>query len=328
MKLQNHSITSEHQSATENPRDYLTDYSPGDAPWDAHRGQVDDVGGIYAQAAGFERYASRMAECSGVLRFGWSIDSETGESRLRLREAQFCRVRYCPVCQWRRALMWRARFYQSIPTILEKYPNARWLFLTLTVRNCAIDELGATLTAMNEGWQRLIKRREFAPVLGWVRATEVTRGQDGTAHPHFHVLLMVPPGMVSGRHYVKQSRWTDIWRDCMRLDYSPVVDIRVVKSKGQEDVSNALRAGITETLKYSVKPDDMTDDEQWFLELTRQCHRRRFIATGGVLKDILRVDDETDADLALVDGDADGDDDARLSFGWRVTDRRYRRKKT
>lgn len=162
-------------------RDGLTDYSPKDAPWDVHRGQSDDVGGIYASAADFERYAARMADCGGVLRFGWVTTPETGETALRLREAHFCRVRHCPVCQWRRSLMWQARFYQSLPKIVQEHPKARWLFLTVTVRNCAIGDLADTLTAMNAGWGRLVKRQEFVPVLGWVRTTEVTRGKDGGA---------------------------------------------------------------------------------------------------------------------------------------------------
>ncbi|WP_187648774.1 protein rep, partial [Salmonella enterica] len=86
----------------------LTDYSPSDAPWDAHRSASDDVGGIYLLAAEYERYGARMASCGGLLRFGWSTLKETGETRLRLREAHFCRVRHCPVCQWRRSLMWQA----------------------------------------------------------------------------------------------------------------------------------------------------------------------------------------------------------------------------
>ena len=92
----------------------LTDYSPSDAPWDAHKSVSDDVGGIYLLAAEYERYGARMASCGGLLRFGWSTLKETGETRLRLREAHFCRVRHCPVCQWRRSLMWQARFYQSL----------------------------------------------------------------------------------------------------------------------------------------------------------------------------------------------------------------------
>ncbi|MCZ5716289.1 protein rep, partial [Escherichia coli] len=105
----------------------LTDYSPSDAPWDAHRSVSDDVGGIYLLAAEYERYGARMALCGGLLRFGWSTLKETGETRLRLREAHFCRVRHCPVCQWRRSLMWQARFYQSLPKIVAEYPDARWL---------------------------------------------------------------------------------------------------------------------------------------------------------------------------------------------------------
>lgn len=79
---------------------FLSDYSPRDAVWDTQRTLTDSVGGIYQTAAEFERYALRMASCSGLLRFGWSTIMETGETRLRLRSAQFCRVRHCPVCQW------------------------------------------------------------------------------------------------------------------------------------------------------------------------------------------------------------------------------------
>lgn len=60
--------------------DHLTDYSPSDKPWDVHRAMADDVGGIYAGAARFERYAARMAECGGVLRFGWADNQVTGKA--------------------------------------------------------------------------------------------------------------------------------------------------------------------------------------------------------------------------------------------------------
>ena len=109
-------------------------------------------------AEDFERYASRIDKCSGVLRFAWAGDPETGEIRLRLREAHFCRVRHCPVCQWRRSLMWLARFYDALPEIQQAHPKARWLFLTLTVKNCGIGELRGQLQAMNQAWRRLVVR--------------------------------------------------------------------------------------------------------------------------------------------------------------------------
>ncbi|MDI5424662.1 protein rep, partial [Salmonella enterica subsp. enterica serovar Kentucky] len=36
-----------------------------------------------------------------------------------------------------------------MPKIVADYPDARWMFVTLTVRNCDIADLGETLTAMN-----------------------------------------------------------------------------------------------------------------------------------------------------------------------------------
>ncbi|MBE3060577.1 protein rep, partial [Klebsiella pneumoniae] len=79
------------------------------------------------------------------------------------------------------------------------YPDSRWMFLTLTVRNCVIEELGETLSRMNTAFQRLKDRKELRPVQGWIRTTEVTRGSDGSAHPHFHTLMMVPPGRLNGK---------------------------------------------------------------------------------------------------------------------------------
>jgi plasmid rolling circle replication initiator protein Rep len=300
--------------------DGLTDYSPSDAPWDTHRGQTDDVAGIYEASTEFERYAVRMALCSGRLQFGWDTCKESGESSLRLREAHFCRVRHCPTCQWRRSLMWQARFYQALPNIVQSNPKARWIFLTLTVRNCDITDLGDTLAHMNKSFQRLKERKEFKPVLGWIRTTEVTKGKDGSAHPHFHALLMV-----------------DLWSDCLRVHYSPNVDVRAVKTKalnGDKTLAvsttvDALRGAVAETLKYSTKPSDMTDSNDsdgWFLELTRQTHKRRFIATGGALKDVLKVDEESDEDMALSDGEGT-DEGPRLSFDWKTTKRRYMRNK-
>jgi plasmid rolling circle replication initiator protein Rep len=228
--------------------------------------------------------------------------------------------------------MWQARFYQSLPQLVEAHPKARWLFLTLTVRNCPITDLRNTLQHMNQSWRRLVARKEFKPVLGWVRTTEVTRGKDGSAHPHFHALLMVPPSWFT-RDYVKHSRWVELWGDCLRVDYAPNVDVRAVKPRAPKSgqtptdaTAAALQGAVAETLKYSTKPADMVADESWFLELTRQTHKLRFVATGGALKDVLKVDEETDADLALADGPAEGEDDgSRLAFNWRSTDRRYRR---
>lgn len=222
--------------------------------------------------------------------------------------------------------MWQARFYQSLPDLEQKHPNARWLFLTLTVRNCPVNELRATLQAMNKAWQRFIKRKEFKPVQGFIRTTEVTRSKSGEAHPHFHVLLMVPPSYFKGGNYVRQSRWAEMWQECMQVDYMPMTNIQTVKNKDKADPRTGLQRAVAETLKYSVKPADMIDHPDWFLEMTRQVHKQRFVATGGALKDVLRVDEETQEQLILADSEAEQPDDGQMiAFNWRSRDRQYKR---
>jgi len=300
---------------------YLTDYSPKDKPWDIHRAQAQQVEGLYQQTV-YDALANRIRGCTGYLGFGWEADPNTGEAHLKLKLARFCRVRHCPVCQWRRALMWRARFLKAIPHIEARHPTSKWVLLTLTVRNCPLSELRDTLKHMNESWHRLLKRVEFASnVQGWIRTTEVTQGRDGSAHPHFHVLMLMRPSYFT-RNYVKQARWAELWKECARLDYTPVIDIHTVKARGGDSGETPLRRAVMETLKYSVKPSDLTLSRDWLLELTRQVYKLKFVASGGVLKDVLRENEESDEDLMLLDEGGDSGDPV-LHFEWKRQVKRY-----
>lgn len=300
--------------------DCLNFFSPKDAPWDRHKAQSDRISKIYADETEFQRFAQRIFQCAGELGFAW-VGPDDGAQELRLRSARFCRVRTCPICQWRRSMMWQARFYESLPVIQDQFPKHRWIFLTLTVRNCPITELRDTLKTMTAGWTRLIRLPEFRTVSGWIRTTEVTRGAEGTAHPHFHCLLLVKPSYFRGACYVSQSRWAEAWKAAARLDYQPVVDVRAVKG----DLSKAVQ----ETLKYAVKPSDMEGDSAWFLEYTRQVHKLRFLATGGGLKQILKAEEpESNQDLITVSSEVEPADEVVSSivrFDWNRPRNRYKK---
>jgi plasmid rolling circle replication initiator protein Rep len=314
--------------------EYLSECSPKDKPWDEHRSQADDVAAIYSRARGsvwFSRLGERMNLCSPILEFAWVPEKEdSGVLTLKLRQAHFCRVRHCPVCQWRRSLMWIARFLQAMPHVLDEYPKARFVFLTLTLKNVAVNELRVTCAQMSKAWDRLRKRREFEVVLGWLRAVEVTRAEDSSAHPHCHALMMVPGDYFHNpEKYLTHAEWKQLWRESLRLDYDPWVRVEAVQpkrgrpAKAQEPLSGLLNAA-RETLKYCVKPSDMIADPSWLLELTRQVHNLKFITTGGVLKGMLREDQETDEDLVLL-GDGAADESPKLYFDWWRPVRRYRR---
>lgn len=306
----------------------LSDVSERDKIWDNYRVQSLVIELIYGKEREFYRLSKRIENCSCYLKF--EIDSN---SSLVLKKANFCRVRYCYVCLWRKSLYHRATLYKAYEKIKPKCVNYHFIFLTLTIRNCRVEELRNTLDYMNKSWHRLVKRKQFInTVVGWVRSTEITRDSEQLnthAHPHFHVVLVVKPGYF-GKSYIKQEEWARIWRECLRVDYTPVVDIRSIKSRRVND--DAVKSAIMETLKYSIKQADINIDisnlesREWFYILTRQTRKLRFIATGGLFKDAIKNDDEIDNDdLVKIGNDEVKRSDKKLfNFTFCRTKRFYR----
>lgn len=292
----------------------LSDLSERDKPWDKHRSNTDKVSAHYRRSE-FSNLSDRTFFCSDSLDFKY-VPGDEGELKLKLASARFCRVRHCPICQWRRSLMWKAKAYKVLPKIVEKYPKHRWLFVTLTVRNCPITDLRSTLDWMNQSFKRFTKLKDW-PADGWLKSVEVTRGRDGSAHPHFHCLLMVPPSYFS-HGYLSQAKWVELWQRCLRIDYEPVMDVQAVK-KGQQPMQL-----IPELLKYCVKESDLVADRDWFLELTRQLHKTRAIATGGVLKQYLRELEQEPEDLIGQEEESGEPDEGHLYFGWRRDVKKYK----
>ncbi|HAF4757439.1 protein rep [Salmonella enterica] len=316
----------------------LRDYSTKDSKWDADRTMADRISKIYHDDEFFRRRGERMCQCSERLLFAQKVAKDTGELKLALRNGNFCHTPFCPVCGRRRSLRWIRRLWEALPKLLDEYPSARWLFLTLTVKNPPVNDTRDALKAMNAAWQRLIQRKALSPVMGWLRATEITYGQvPGHCHPHFHCLLMVPPSWFSGKSYVAHERWVQLWKSCLRADYDPGVDIRVVRYKKDlpegltpaEITRLSLESGVIETLKYAVKTAEIVNDPEWFLALARQTYGLRMIATGGAMKGVLKEDKtETDEDLIYADDvkpDSFEEEAFWLAFDWQKQSKRYTR---
>jgi plasmid rolling circle replication initiator protein Rep len=313
---------------------YLSALSPRDARFDHHRLATDRIKELY-RAEGYTGYADRMKQCSPYLDFALIFD-DNGFLVPKLQLAHFCKVRLCPICQWRKSMMWQAKALKIIPKVVEENPKSRFIFMTLTVKNCELSELRDTLTWMHNSWRKLVKRKEWAGVDGWVRSVEVTRSADDTAHPHYHALLMVKPSYFGGNYYVSQAQWTKTWQDCLAVPYTPIVDVRAVRpgkrEKGGEGV--LMSSAICETFKYSVKPSECLvthqtlklTNQEWLAGLTSQLFKTRAIATGGVLKQYLKDLENEPEDL--IHADEDGlvpvdEESPRLAFGWREDLKRY-----
>lgn len=263
---------------------FLSDQSPQDKPWDTHKAQSVKVTDFLS--LGYETHqkqAGRMAVCAGRLEFGWRNDTDTGETSLKLKKAYFCRVRHCPICQWRKSLMWVARFYQAFPKIYADHPEWRYIMVTFTVKNCPVSDLKKTITEMNAAWHRLTNRKVW-PGLGFVRSLEITRGSwvmkktgkliepknvhkialelrqlkdKNTAHPHYHCLIAVPPGYFKGEKYLSTNKWASLWQEALRSDYTPICDARLIKSKDLSKYRGKTAWESPEREKYELDMDEV-----------------------------------------------------------------------
>jgi plasmid rolling circle replication initiator protein Rep len=167
-------------------------------------------------------------------------------------------------------------------------PKLRFVFLTLTVKNCDVTDLRTTLDSMNNGFKKLMKRTKVDKVVkGYLRRFEVTKSSDGTAHPHFHVILAVMPSYFS-QNYINQREWSRLWQESLQIDYSPRVDIRAVKATAKcDDPHLSIVNEVTKTACYCSKDKDLLGDKEWFLEHTRQVARTKEIVLSGIFRDYI-----------------------------------------
>ena len=369
---------------------YLSNISPDDASFDSHKKTSKEIARLYGldtkdglqgfvsgkRFVMFEQYSTKIERCGAWLKF---VRATTG---LKLVEAMFCKVPNCPMCQWRRSQKWRAKFLEMLPEIQDQFSNHKWLFLTLTIKNCDLDDLKTTIKCLNDAFNRLSKQAGF-PFVGLVKSVEVTRvwdcydaftgqfvGRHGSkwffqyqkenntalrleptneVHPHLHIVGMVKPSYFGGNYYLKHSDWVAMWKQALRIDYTPMVNIKAVKPKKGEKIlpdpkefdkdnskDNGMIAGICETLKYTVKENDLVgkyckDDDTnstWLKKITEQLYKSRKVEYRGVLKDIGKQLESAydDDDLIKINDEKETTEDGPLEeivFTWKEAIARY-----
>lgn len=287
----------------------------------------------------FRGRADRVENCGNFLEF------RVTEQDKRLHKGSFCKDRFCPMCNWRRTLKIFGQVSQIMDVLEAK--SYRFLFLTLTVKNCSGDDFSKTVQMMYDGWRTLYNnyfRKDKAlkgVICGTFRSLEVTiNKKTGQFHPHFHVILAVLPEYFHGRSYVKQEQWAEMWRACCGLDYKPIVDIRTVKPTPDKNTGEMSIAGaVSEVSKYAAKDadylgldDDGRDSQQLdLLGLDRTYYLRvlafglkgrRLVDMTGCFREVksqLGLDDTENGDLVHVEKEEIREDVAYLivKYQWR-----------
>lgn len=331
-------------------------------PWKKHRWEAELLVMYYEQlalsdpgnAARWLAKAERVNRCAC-----WTEFQKLPEGGLHLHDASFCRVRLCPMCQWRRSL----KLGQQARAVIAAANTAKasrdgcgygWVMLTLTVRNVPGADLGHTLDHLHTALNRMQHSQAWKDaVQGWMRATEVTRNYDsrskwyGTYHPHLHLLLCVNRRYFKSAAYISKAGWQKLWQHYADTDYPPEVDVHAIRDKatGQlaQDAKNdgkaSIAGAIAETSKYIAKPaaylapEDSAGSLDAVKVLDVATESRRLTAWGGILKDTarrLKLDDVETGDLVHIDTEDSGDPAADaaaeyISYAWSVGARDYLR---
>ena len=222
-----------------------------------------------------------------------------------------------------------------------------YIFITLTIKNCRGDALSGTIDDLFAAVKRLYERKEIKKAwFGMVRNLEVTHNVDfkskdyDTFHPHFHMIAAVRPSYFTSRDYISQKRLQALWKECLRVDYDPVVDIRRVKGRASpegEDASGCDAAkAVAECSKYAAKAADYIIPDDWDLTvetvriLDAALDRRRLINYSGIFREVsrrLKLEDSEDGDLVKVGEEIRVDDSelVRATYWWYSGYRQYYR---
>lgn len=293
----------------------LKDYSSTgkERPWKLHKQENLQLVKIYKTAR--EKNINLITDsrlfdlehCADTLLF-----AENAEGKKKLKSANFCRLRLCPMCQWRRSLKMFGQVQTITDKILERDKSTRFLFATFTVKNVDAENLETCINILNNKFLYLVSRNKtFAPakklkqnLLGYLKAVEVTYNtKDKTYHPHLHVIFAVKSTFFKNKqNYMTKKEWINLWQQALGVDYKPQTDIRAIKF--------GTAKAVAEVAKYPVKTApilSLPDDEavEVLKTLTLSLNKKRFVSYGGIFKTIkqeLKLQDvETDKDLVNTD---------------------------
>jgi len=288
----------------------------------------------------FKNKHIRVRDCGTFLEFKKYIN----DNSMKLNQANFCKVRLCPMCSWRRSL----KIYGQVSKIMNEVVNnedLEFIFLTLTTRNCEGKDLSDTIDNIFNAFNNMTKRGKFKKaVKGYFRALEVTHNLNymsdwfDTYHPHLHCILVVNKSYFNSRDYISQNEWTEIWKNVLKVDYTPIVDVRRFKDRNGKGIEKS----IAETAKYTVKSDDyiihddltneviehLTDDAVFILD--KALAHRRLTAFGGILKEYhkkLNLDDAEYGDLVNTDNEELREDLEYIieRYSWNIGYKQYLR---
>lgn len=234
----------------------------------------------------YKGYRYLINNCGKALSF-----KECGDGHERkLVHANFCKIRFCPMCSWRRALKISREVHDVCYLMLQDKPNLKFLHLVLTVPNLSSKDLISGVTGFLYSFKKFVRIIPVSEaILGYFKTLEVTynMGED-TYHPHFHCILIVNSSYFTGQSYIRHSRWLDYWRQATKNE-----DIKNLWIKPIDKSKKNLSKASAEVAKYITKFDTLIQEDSKntasvLKTLDKALRSRRIKCFGGIMLDYLK----------------------------------------
>jgi hypothetical protein len=117
--------------------------------------------------------------------------------------------------------------------------------------------------------------------------------------------------------YLSKSDWIALWKQSLRVDYCPVLDVKAIRAE------SSPVGLIAEVLKYQCKESDLVASPEWFLEYVNQVHGTRAVGVGGVLREYFRELEEEPEDLIGHDEESTEEAGESIYFRWNRAIKKY-----
>lgn len=246
--------------------------------------------------------SNSISDCGTFLTFARNLSSSDDNVLL---SANFCKQRLCPTCSWRRSY----KVFSQMMTALSAFSDKKlldsagvdssidykFLFCTLTIRNCSIDELNDYITLLLESYTMRFMKYKICKkaFLGHYRALEVTYNSlNNTFHPHLHCVFAVSSGYFKKDYYISNDRLRELWKKALGVDYLPLTNIKKINGF-DSDSFDSVASAVCEVTKYTTKAIeyiDFTDIENtcnMLYALDSSLYNRRLYSFCGIFKKIL-----------------------------------------
>jgi hypothetical protein len=251
----------------------------------------------------FYKLSCRMRES------GRFIKTQTRNGRIHIKNSDSSNIRdeyYANHIESKRTF---ARFFNNLPVVMEQYPNHCWYFVTLTIHDCSVHDVGKSLNRLNKAFQNLLRGDKFSRYFkqnskekcGYYKVLEVSQSDfSHLCRPHVHAIFHLPKKSSYSSNYISQDTLIKLWNIALNVDDKYVKDVtieRINYKDNHEQIINICNIG-----SYMIRNKlDLLRDKDFTCEYLRQIRHKNLCSSAGTLKGINKnnsnyVKEEMDSD--------------------------------